>query len=197
MTSAPRVLIVERDGALSSRVGGAFGREVLRFESSVGYSGMLEAVRTQAPELLLIEVDSVGLEVGKAIEAVMAENPVPMLLMALGPAQRQVALSLLAAGALDVVVVPLIIDPAFLHTLKRTMLLLSKVTVVRHPRGRKRRPSQKLPTLKPLSPVIAIAASLGGPKALAQLLAEVPPTLRASLVVCQHITPGFSFLSFL
>ncbi len=156
---------------------------------------MLEAVRSQEPSLVMIEVDSVGTEVGKAIEAVMAERPVPMLLVALGPAQRQVALTLLASGALDVILVPLIIDPAFLHTLKRQMLLLSRVSVVAHPKGRRRRaasPSQKLMAFKPVVPVVAIASSLGGPKALAQLLGQIPPTFGASIVICQHITPGFS-----
>lgn len=190
----PKVLLVERDDALSSRLGGAFGRDLLRCETTVAAAGMLEAVRRYEPDVVLIEVDSVGLEVGKAIESVMAEYPVPMLLMALGPAQRQVALSLLSSGALDVMQVPLIIDPAFLHTLKRQALLLSKVSVVRHPKGRRRRlnSSSRLPSVKPASPIIAIAASLGGPKALAQLLADIPPTLGASIVICQHITPGFS-----
>ena len=190
--TAPKVLIVEREGALSSRLGGAFGRDLIRCENTVAPPGMLEAVRRYLPALVMVEVDSVGGEVGKAIESVMAEAPVPMLLMALGPAQRQVALALLSAGALDVMQVPLIIDPAFLHTLKRQVLLLSRVSVVRHPRGRKRRASQKLPTVKPLSPIIAIAASLGGPKALAQLLADIPANFGASMVICQHITPGFS-----
>ncbi len=195
MTAAPRVLVVERDGALSSRLSGAFGRELTRCENTVGAAGMLEAVRSQEPSLVMIEVDSVGTEVGKAIEAVMAERPVPMLLIALGPAQKQVAMTLLASGALDVILVPLIIDPAFLHTLKRQMLLLSKISVVTHPKGRRRRStsvSQKLQAFKPIVPVVAIASSLGGPKALAQLLADIPTTFGGSIVICQHITPGFS-----
>ena len=188
------MLIVEREGALSSRLGGAFGRDLIRCETTVAPPGMLEAVRRYSPALVMVEVDSIGAEVGKAIESVMAEAPVPMLLMALGPAQRQVALALLSSGALDVMQVPLIIDPAFLHTLKRQVTLLSRVSVVRHPKGRKRRPtaSQKLTLVKPLSPIIAIAASLGGPKALAHLLAELPANFGAAMVICQHITPGFS-----
>ena len=88
--------------------------------------------------------------------------------------------------------VPLIIDPAFLHTIKRHVLLLSKVTVVRHPRGRKKRSSQKMPAPKKTYPLVAIAASLGGPKALVSLLCGIPPNFGAAIVICQHITPGFS-----
>lgn len=188
----PRVLIVERDGALSSRVGGAFGRDLLRCDRPVSVSGMLEAVRAEEPSLVMVEVDSVGTEVGKAIEAVMAECPVPMLLMALGPAQRQAAMKLLASGALDVMQVPLIIDPAFLHSLKRQLMLLARVSVVRHPKGRRRRSVAPVPVEKPTFFVVAIATSLGGPKALATLLAQMPRGLGAAMVICQHITPGFS-----
>jgi two-component system chemotaxis response regulator CheB len=64
--------------------------------------------------------------------------------------------------------------------------------VVRHPRGRKRRTSAGLPMVRPEYSVVAIAASLGGPKALAEVLADLPTDFPAPVVICQHITPGFS-----
>lgn len=51
--------------------------------------------------------------------------------------------------------------------------------------GAKRRTSKFLP-------VVAIAASTGGPKALAQLLGDLPVDFGASILVVQHITSGFS-----
>jgi two-component system chemotaxis response regulator CheB len=42
-------------------------------------------------------------------------------------------------------------------------------------------------------PVVAIAASLGGPKALAQLLSMMPRELGAPICICQHISDGFTW----
>lgn len=47
------------------------------------------------------------------------------------------------------------------------------------------------PNSKPVS-IIGIVASTGGPRALAQLLTDLPPDFAASLLIVQHITHGFS-----
>ncbi|MBL9037553.1 MAG: hypothetical protein JNG84_03455, partial [Archangium sp.] len=49
-----RVLIIERDKAISGRLAAAFGRELQRVESTAGPSGMLEAVRVLQPTLVML-----------------------------------------------------------------------------------------------------------------------------------------------
>jgi two-component system chemotaxis response regulator CheB len=98
----------------------------------------------------------------------------------------------MARGALDVIHVPEIIDPAFSVTFRQQLALLSRVKVVRHVRGRRRRTSARLAAVRPDYPVIAIASSLGGPRALAEVLGGLPLGLGAPVVVCQHISPGFA-----
>ncbi|MFZ5445757.1 MAG: CheB methylesterase domain-containing protein, partial [Myxococcota bacterium] len=49
-----------------------------------------------------------------------------------------------------------------------------------------------LPVVRPAFFVVAVASSLGGPRALAELLRDLPDDFPAPVVLCQHITPGFS-----
>jgi len=187
VTSA-RLLIVETTGALSK----AGLVAALRAGRPVGPAQLLEAVQAGKPQVVLVEVGVGGAELLAAVEAVMAERPTPMLLMVGDPQGRKAAMTLLAAGALDVMALPGELDPAFLATLNRHLKLLATVKVVRHPRGRRRPPEARVPPWHQACPVVAVAASLGGPKALASLLSALPRPFAAPVLVCQHITPGFS-----
>ncbi|MCC6336011.1 MAG: chemotaxis protein CheB [Myxococcales bacterium] len=187
-----KVLLVETTGALSKRLPELF-RGDLEAAGPVAPAQLLEAVRELEPRVALVEIDGPSPEAQRAIEAVMAEQPVPVLLVVQGAEQRSTAFELLAAGALDVFELPARTDGAVLAALRRQILLLSKVSVVRHPRGRRRRKTvSRIIALKPAYPLVAIAASLGGPRALAELLGGIPSGFGAPIVVCQHITPGFS-----
>jgi two-component system, chemotaxis family, protein-glutamate methylesterase/glutaminase len=69
------------------------------------------------------------------------------------------------------------------------------VRVVQHVRGKRRRrdhSSRPAAEAELPFPLVAIAASLGGPRALAQLLGALPPKLAAPLCICQHISDGFT-----
>lgn len=186
------VLLSEVTGALSTRLPELFDAQVVSAGAAVRPAQLLEAVRERSPDLVLLELAGPPADVQKAIEQVMAEAPVPLLLVVHDAAQRQAAFSMLAVGALDVVQLPTRLDAATLQALRKQLALLAKVSVVKHPRGRRRRTSTRLPALRPAYPVVAVAASLGGPRALAELLGGVPQGFGAPLVVCQHITPGFS-----
>lgn len=185
-------LLVDTSGQGGARYGWVFRGELTPAGDPVPPSLALEAVRRLDPDLLLIEVMSASPEVLQLVERVMSDSPRPIVLLVASPAARLAAFALLDAGALDVVSVPAALDVPTEAGLRKQLLLLSSVSVVRHPRGRKRRTSTGLPMVRPDYAVVAIAASLGGPKALAEVLADLPPDFPAPVVICQHITPGFS-----
>lgn len=154
---------------------------------------LLEAVRRLVPDVVCIDVGGAPPDdIHHAVELLMAEAPRPVLLVVRDPRARQTAFGLLTAGALDVVQLPEVVDEGFLGRLRQQLVLLSKVTVVRHPKGRRRRVPSRVSYLRPKAPLVAIAASLGGPRALVELLSALPSDFGAPIVVCQHITPGFS-----
>jgi two-component system chemotaxis response regulator CheB len=183
-----RVLVVETSTRLSAALGGAPDLEVL---GPVGPREALEHLRQQDIHVVLMEVTAPAHDAHRAVERIMAERPCPVLLVA-SAEHRQLAFPLLAAGALDVLECPLRIGDSVASELTRQLLLLSRVRVVRHPRGHRRRTSSRLTPIRPEFPVVAVAASLGGPRALAELLADLPDEFGAPVVICQHITPGFS-----
>ncbi len=183
------VLLVDSSGHAASRLEGVFEKELSLVCSPVAPGLALEAVRKFDPGLLVVEVVGASAEVLKLVERVMADLPRPIVLIVESPGARQAAFSLLDAGALEVMPLPDRVDPVFL---RKQLVLLSSVQVVQHPRGRKRRTSAGFPAVRPDYFVVAIAASLGGPKALAEVLADLPRNFPAPVVLCQHITPGFS-----
>lgn len=187
------VLIVEETGVLSERLGAVLRGELIETNDQVVPERALATVRALRPSVALVEVDSDSAGSRRAVESMMAHAPLPILLVVTRAEHRGTAFSMLAAGALDVIQLPEPDDTAGLAELKRQVRLLSKISVVSHPKGRRRRPSGKL-TARAQVPfqVVAIAASLGGPRALGDLLAKIPQHFPAPILICQHITAGFS-----
>lgn len=186
------VLLVDTSGTAGARYGRVIKGELSAAGDPVPPSLALEAARRLEPQLLLVEVVGPSPEVLRLVERVMSDSPRPIVLLVTSPSARQAAFELLDAGALDVVSVPEQLTPEIEATLRKQLVLLSSISIVRHPRGRKRRTSAGLPMVRPDYFVVAIAASLGGPKALAEVLADLPQDFPAPVVICQHITPGFS-----
>ncbi len=78
----------------------------------------------------------------------------------------------------------------FGRELLRAILLMAEVPVVRRPLTRSS-PGEQRPRLQQHVEVIGIAASTGGPPALAALLGALPPRTPASILIAQHIAAGF------
>lgn len=183
-----RVLVVDQLGETALRLEPVFRRDFEVVHGAAHVAKALELIKTHDPEFLVIDVQGPDPETRRLVERVMSDRPRPIVLIANTPFARQAAFSLLEAGALEVMSLPEKLEPA---DVRKRLKLLASVSVVRHPRGKKRR-SSSLITAVPAFPIVAIACSLGGPKALAVVLSALPKQLRAPIVICQHITPGFS-----
>ncbi len=162
------------------------------------------------PDLILMDIHMPKMDGLTATGYIMASCPTPILVVTANPYRGGVDLSFkaLSAGALDLVGKPdeLPMREAERLELLRKMRLLAEVPVVRHVReslsGAKRpvaaRPDKSSSSAKigqlagEATPVVGIAASTGGPKALAQLLGELPADFAAPILLVQHITRGFS-----
>ncbi len=182
-----RVLIVETGGAASRFLDPLFTGRISRAAPSVEYALAVEAVAALKPSLVVLDLERAPELARATVEALMGQAPVPVLLLA-GPGDKQAAIGAMAAGALEVVERPAHGSPDFFGRLTAQVLLLAKVKVVRHVKGRKRMPK---PVRAPF-PLVAIASSLGGPKALAVVLSELPTRFAGAVAICQHITAGFA-----
>jgi len=165
----------------------------------VGEAGNgVEAIRKALelrPDLITIDIEMPAMNGLAVIEQIMTTQPVPILVLtARGDADT--AFSALAKGALEVMEKPGPHTPSALLTKK--VRLLAGVKVITHIR-RDRRPHETTirgtaaPAARgPVSGVVAIASSTGGPRALSVILSGLPADLPAPVLVAQHMAEGFT-----
>src|SRR5690606_30825902 len=114
-------------------------------------------------------------------------------------ADRDITFEALREGALTVVRTPSLADREGCLKVAQTVRLMAEVPVVHRWSAREpaapAAPHMPLSRLKPDGrpeiAVIGIAASTGGPSALATLLSRLPADYPIPILVVQHITRGF------
>ncbi|MFL5352420.1 chemotaxis protein CheB [Archangium sp.] len=185
--SAYRVLLVGEVLRGASR--GLFDGVVLAPAGNVcEFSEALEGVQRLHPDVVVVDLS--GPDALKAIQRVMAERPVPVLALHPGVLSGADAFQALAFGAVDVVERPTEPGVDFWQTVSRKLMLLAEVRVSR-PVQVQRSNVRPSPTEAPY-PLVAIASSLGGPKALSVVLKMLPKDFPAPVCICQHISNGFT-----
>jgi two-component system, chemotaxis family, protein-glutamate methylesterase/glutaminase len=158
----------------------------------------LEAVKMVAqlkPDLVTMDIEMPLLGGLEAIERIIAEHPVPILVVT-ARGGVHTAFAAVSKGALDLIEKP-DIDPKSGEELIKKVRLLSSVDIARHLATRVR-PETKAGHVVahrkalPDGKVVAIAASTGGPQALQQILSRLPAGFPAPIVISQHIADGFA-----
>jgi two-component system chemotaxis response regulator CheB len=155
----------------------------LRIVAAVDPREALEVVTRLQPEVIVFLFDGSASALA-AIQDVMAGRPTPILLLRAPGVSLEVASQGLESGALDVALAPAAEDRDAYAALRGRIRLVSAVPVIRHLRGRNRPPAGR-------SAVIAIAASTGGPQAVASVLRGLGG-LVAPVLVVQHLHPSFT-----
>lgn len=166
-------------------------------------TGALEAVRLveqTRPDVVTLDLEIPDGGGAYAIEQIMGNTPTPILVLSATVADRDsaAAVDALMAGAIDVLPKPQRWTAAEEARIRRTVQSLRGVTVLRHPRARSARAltpqahtaNQAVAAATDADVVVAIAASTGGPPALAEVLSRLGP-LRAPVLVVQHLHRDF------
>jgi two-component system, chemotaxis family, protein-glutamate methylesterase/glutaminase len=136
-----------------------------------------------------------GIGVLRALKQGKAERVPVVVVSAFSPAHGARAVDALAEGAFELVAKPAFGEP--LETF--TSELGRKVGQAAHS-GRVRRPAARTIARRPEHPrrvtvgkkVVVIACSTGGPKALGELIPQLPCPLGAGTLIVQHMPPGFT-----
>jgi len=153
----------------------------------------VEMVAGARPDVVTVDLQIPGGGGQHVIEQVMAHTPTPILVLSAkvsGP-QSAPAIDALVAGALDAVPKPSRWTADDEADLRRRVRAINGVTVVRHPRGRLTGArAEARGVCRSGHPVVAIAASTGGPPALATVLSGLG-RVRAPVLVVQHIHDDF------
>jgi two-component system, chemotaxis family, protein-glutamate methylesterase/glutaminase len=151
-------------------------------------SEALAAVRKHHPDVVTMDLQLPGGGGMHAIEQIMGFAPTPILVVSGSGDASQAAVDALVAGALEALPKPSRWSATAEDQLRRRVRALAGATVLRHPRGRRSNGSDREAGTG--MPIVAVAASTGGPPALAGLLARLGG-LRAPVLVVQHLHPDF------
>jgi len=194
-------------------------RDILEAEADIEVVGeaangdaALELIARTSPHILLVDLQMPGTGGHETIEQVMANQPLPILVVTGQPQTRRAdgVFESIRRGALDLAEKPAPNDARAQARLRAMVRTLSSVPVVRHVAGnlgRKLEPEalRRIATSSPPGPnengvsLLGIAASAGGPTPLAQVLGGLPREFPCAIAVVQHLPPGFcvAFAEFL
>lgn len=198
----PSVLVVD-DSPLVRRVIAdllvASGEFRLAGEAADGMDA-IRKVHALSPDLVTLDVVMPGLDGLQALGYIMSETPRPvvMLTAAEDPRGGDLTLRALELGAVDFVrkpapdegLAPGALAGRLLEALRGARRVnLGAAGVLARPVSASRRAA---PVPAAATRVVAIAASTGGPRALAELIPALPPELGAAVIVAQHMPAGFT-----
>lgn len=200
-----RVLLLDDSAICRARL-----REVLEQDEQLEVVGearngdqVLLLIGELAPHILLVDLQMPGTGGQETIERVMANQPLPILIVSGQPegVRRQAVFEAVRRGALDLAEKPVHGDQAAEQRLRNMVRELARVRVVRHVAGKlgRRDGAPGLPTPVPPRavtgssppPLVGIAASAGGPRPLVSLLSAWPADFAAAVAVVQHLPNGF------
>jgi two-component system chemotaxis response regulator CheB len=161
----------------------------------------LRKVRAHAPDVVLMDLEMPELDGLGAIGHIMAESPRPIVVVSAhaGPGATA-AIRALELGAIDLVAkeeergaaATARFAERLIAVLRAARCADIKRLALREQRVPKAPPPADPGVPRPARLCIAIAASTGGPRALAEIVPQLPTGQEAAVVIVQHMPPKFT-----
>lgn len=157
----------------------------------------LQKVLALQPDVVTMDVEMPRMDGLAALKEIMVSRPTPVVMVSslTGPATRATVRAL-SLGAVEVVAKPSGSGTALLTLgadLRKKVRLAASAAM--HHLSRLPRPDRsagKGVVPSRADAVVVVAASTGGPRALGEVIPRLPADLPASVLVVQHMPPGFT-----
>ena len=200
-----RVLIVE-DSFLMQKIISDIISSDSRFEvidKARNGKEALDKVFTLRPDVVTLDVNLPVLDGLSVLEKIMQKQPTRVIMLSAYTRQGAVAtIKALELGAIDFIAKPSGEISVNLYKLKEEIIskikMASEVDLEAY-LSSLRRPVILKPELRPefleIKKLVVIGASTGGPRAILQIMQEIPADIPASFLIVQHMPEGFT-LSF-
>jgi two-component system, chemotaxis family, protein-glutamate methylesterase/glutaminase len=183
--------IVSRDPRLELVAAVASGEEALA------------AIAGARPDVISMDIRLPGIDGLETTRRIMAERPTPIVVVAgaVEDAGLHISMNALRAGALSVVEKPVATTHAgyeiVANEICTQLRIMAQVPVIRRRpigqewAGRTAPASAPVPALNQSPSVLGIAASTGGPPALAKVIGGLPEDFPLPILLVQHMGPAF------
>jgi two-component system chemotaxis response regulator CheB len=205
MATAPRIVVADDSPFMRTVLGGALGAAGFDVVGTARDGDeALAQCRATRPDAMTLDLAMPGLD-GLGVLRALKENGAPdvpvIVVSAFSPAHGARAVDALAEGAFDLVPKPAVGEPFHTFTenlaerLRQAVAQASTAPLVGNggaanghaaPAPRGAVPATGAPR------AVVIAASTGGPRALAQLLPALPARLGEGTLIVQHMPAGFT-----
>jgi two-component system chemotaxis response regulator CheB len=165
------------------------------------YDGLdaLAQIPALKPDVVTLDVEMPKMDGLTALRRIMSECPTPVIMLSAYTQQgARATIQALMRGAVDFVPKPT--TQTSIRDVIEELIIKVKIAAVTPTSPHISPPTPPPPqtartTPRPLrrdDPVIVVGTSTGGPRALRQILSELPSDLPAALVMVQHMPPSFT-----
>ncbi len=164
-------------------------------------------IQKHNPDVVTLDVEMPIMDGLSALQRIMDSHPVPVLMLSsLTQQGADATIKALQYGAVDFIAKPSNIFKINVDDMKKQLqdkiIVASKVNCRKkilhkaqvHKKARKIESNTKKSTSRQakLRKIVAIGTSTGGPRALQNILPNLPKDIEAAFVVVQHMPPGFT-----
>ncbi|MEE8390803.1 MAG: chemotaxis response regulator protein-glutamate methylesterase [Anaerolineae bacterium] len=158
----------------------------------------LAQIAALKPDVVTLDVEMPQMDGLTALRRIMVECPTPVIMLSAFTQQgARATIQALMRGAVDFVPKPSV--TAQVGSVIKELIAKVKVAAITPTSPRFSPPAPPRPHTpksapRPFrrgDPLVVIGASTGGPRALQQVLSDLPPDLPAAVVVVQHMPPSF------
>jgi two-component system chemotaxis response regulator CheB len=200
-----RVLVVDDSAFMRTALSRMIGLDPdLRVVGAVASGAeALQTIATLDPDVITLDVEMPGLDGMETLRRIMAQFPRPVIMVSsLTLKGAEITFNALAAGAFDYV--PKQLSATSLDILHIRDGLLAKIKAAAESRHSKdqfnlqrKPPRAEVPERTPAAPasaatMVALGISTGGPKALQEMLPQLPVDLPVPILIVQHMPAGFT-----